>query len=682
MLRQNVEALDQQRQMMDVLRASDFCVTSDTTRLHVAAKMDVQHAIHVVHPRGIGMLSLPGFASSTRYSCGEDCRERLDTTLASSNLKAHPKLRWTDSVRVEKCQAKWCNGPLARLAATSPNMTLLSSHSMHHNPVPVHLCFFLVRFVTMVMSLLICEPLRFTAFFVIFLTTLVVSYLSFYTTPLLESLQPEQSEQLVAQPEVPEIWKRLGAKSIADVRNLSRTLSRRAVLTALVDEVLAPWSSATSSGDRVPILAALIDSMEVPNKASTARIRLSGDGRVLFRVVEHWEKTYRLPRLVVFLDLLVKMLKTYPALSQLHCEFYLNTADGPRATIDSMSQELGALPIFSFRTEHHYIDIPVPDPVEHGSKVTGAKYVIGEDKRVKWEQKKPRAVFRGTASCIQKHHFGNWHLNSRVRVSSISTRFPELLDAGVTKWVKLSHNTSVEDIERSANISLKVPLTLEQHMEYKYILDVDGGLGSSRKRWMLKSGSASFFQKSAVSQWYEALLSGWVHYVPVDRWFRDLVENIRWAQQNDEKARQIAENGVAFAERFLTEDAILEYLAILLQKYSELQPDARHGNASVRNPCIEKPSLAHGPMGCRTGWFQHFLNKPVPFNCRHKPDIDGSFICFRPHPISGRKQVKRGIYRPYPYDERTGSLRNRPVMFVRALPRLSINGVACDLTRL
>lgn len=38
MLRQNVEALDQQRQMMDVLRASDFCVTSDTTRLHVAAK--------------------------------------------------------------------------------------------------------------------------------------------------------------------------------------------------------------------------------------------------------------------------------------------------------------------------------------------------------------------------------------------------------------------------------------------------------------------------------------------------------------------------------------------------------------------------------------------------------------------------------------------------------------------
>lgn len=542
-------------------------------------------------------------------------------------------------------------------------MTSKRLNSMYYHPVPVRPPFFTHYRLIMGVSLLLRDPLRFTALFFIPLTALLILQLFFYPLPQNEPAQFEQFSQLVAQAEVPEIWKRLGAKSIGDVQNLSRTLSRRVVFTALVEEALAPWSSVTADNDLIPISAALVDSMEVPNKASTARIRLSGDGRVLFRVLEHWEKTYRLPRLVFFLDLLVKVLKRYPALSQLHCEFYLNTADGPKATIDSMSQELGALPILSFRTEHHYIDIPVPDPVEHGSKVTGAGYVIEKNKRVNWGQKIPKAVFRGVASCIQKQHFGNWHLSPRVRASSISARFPELLDAGVTRWIKLSHNTTVEDIERSANISVKTALSLEQQMEYKYILDVDGGLGSSRKRWILMSGSTAFFQKSAVSQWYEPLLTGWVHYVPVDRWFRDLVESVRWAQQNDRKAQQVAENGMAFAERFLTEDAILEYLAILLQKYSELQPDARHGNESVPDPCVDKPSVAHGPMGCRTGWFQHFLDRGIPFNCKHKPEIEGSFVCYRPHPVSGRKQVKHGVYQPYREMEGIGVSRNRPAMF-------------------
>lgn len=463
---------------------------------------------------------------------------------------------------------------------------------------------------------------------------------------------------------LPALWVRLGAKRLSDVAVLSRTLSRRKIFAALADEYLAPWSSPTGDAAmRVPVSAALLDSMEVPNKASTARIRLAGDGRVLFRVLEHWEKTYRLPRLVFFMDLLLKMMGRFPELRKLHCEFYLNTADGPRSTIDSMSQEFGALPVLAFRSERHCIDIPVPDPVEHGSKVTGAGYVLSAEGRVPWERKDRRAVFRGVASCIQKQHFGNWHLNPRVRVSTISARFPHMLNAGVTKWIKLSHNTTAEDIERSANISAKAPLTLEEQAGYRYILDVDGGLGSSRKRWMMKSGSTPFFQKSAVFQWYEPLLAKWVHYVPVDRWFRDLVENIAWAQQNDRQARQIARNAEAFAQRFLSEDAILEFLAAFLQKYAELQPDARHGNEGVRNPCHEEPSLENGPMGCRTGWFRHFLDKKLPFGCRHKPQVEGNFVCHRPNPITGRKEVKHGIYTTYPLSENADVPRKRPSVY-------------------
>lgn len=408
-----------------------------------------------------------------------------------------------------------------------------------------------------------------------------------------------------------------------------------------------PWKSPIPGMTSIPITAPLIDSMEVPLRGSTARVRVAGDGRVFYRVIEHWEKTYRLPRFGFFLDLLAKTLKSHPELRTVHAEFYINTADGPRSTVDSISQELGALPLLSFRSELHYIDIPVPDPVEHGSKVTGEGYVINPALKTPWPQKKKLALFRGVASCIQKQHFQNWHLNPRVRVSTLSARYPEFLDAGITKWIKLSHNATVENIEMTANITAKQHMALEEQLRYRYILDVDGGLGSSRKRWILMSGSVPFFQQSAVYQWYEPLLTKWVHYVPVDRWFRDLIENIQWAQQNDPQAKRIASSAEEFARKFLSEQAITEYVSIFLQKYADMQRDARHGKEHVPNPCEEAPIVEHGPMGCSTGWLEHSLGSKLPFGCRHKPYLPGNFTCHRPHPKNRTKQRKYGIYSPY-----------------------------------
>lgn len=449
---------------------------------------------------------------------------------------------------------------------------------------------------------------------------------------------------------IPPLWRALGATSFQALPHLIRSTPRRDALAALADHYLAPWSSATSDiVTRAPVSASLLDSMEGPLRHSTARIRLSGDGRVLYRVLHHWEKTYRLPRLIFFLDLLARMLRRHPELRTLHVEFYLNTADGPRATVDSMSQEFGALPIFSFRSERHFIDIPVPDPVEHGSKVTGAGYTLPSDFHAPpWTSRVPRLVFRGVASCIQHMRFGNWHLNPRVRAASISAAYPELLDLAVTKWIKLTHGSTPTDVEHSANITQAEPLSLAQQLSYRYIIDIDGGLGSSRKRWMLRSGSTSFFQQSAVFQWYEPLLVPWLHFVPVDRWFRDVVELVRWARGHDWIAREIAHEANEFAKRFLVDGAALDFLSVLLQKYADLQPDARYGNASVPNLCDEFPDVENGPMGCGMGWFEHILGAPAAFGCRHKPQVEGSFVCHRPHPSSGRKQVKRGVDTPYP----------------------------------
>ena len=45
-------------------------------------------------------------------------------------------------------------------------------------------------------------------------------------------------------------------------------------------------------------------------------------------------------------------------------------------------------------------------------------------------------------------------------------------------------------------------------------------------------------------------LKPWVHYVPVSPDFSDLEEKVYWAINNDDKAKQIADNGSAYAAQF------------------------------------------------------------------------------------------------------------------------------------
>jgi hypothetical protein len=50
-----------------------------------------------------------------------------------------------------------------------------------------------------------------------------------------------------------------------------------------------------------------------------------------------------------------------------------------------------------------------------------------------------------------------------------------------------------------------------------------------------------------------------------------LVEKIQWAIQDDDKARQIAQNAQHFADNHLKRSDLMLYLYLLLQEYAQLQ---------------------------------------------------------------------------------------------------------------
>jgi len=51
----------------------------------------------------------------------------------------------------------------------------------------------------------------------------------------------------------------------------------------------------------------------------------------------------------------------------------------------------------------------------------------------------------------------------------------------------------------------------------------------------------------------------WVHYVPVAHDLSDLFEIIDWLRENDDKAKKISENAIAFAEYQFTLDRMLKF---------------------------------------------------------------------------------------------------------------------------
>ena len=60
--------------------------------------------------------------------------------------------------------------------------------------------------------------------------------------------------------------------------------------------------------------------------------------------------------------------------------------------------------------------------------------------------------------------------------------------------------------------------------------------------WQMISYSVPVKVESEKIEYFYSGLEPWVHYVPIKADYSDLLENIQWLKENDEKAKKIAEN--------------------------------------------------------------------------------------------------------------------------------------------
>jgi hypothetical protein len=105
-----------------------------------------------------------------------------------------------------------------------------------------------------------------------------------------------------------------------------------------------------------------------------------------------------------------------------------------------------------------------------------------------------------------------------------------------------------------------------EFLKYKICFIVDGAVIASNHMWAFASGGVPVMMTNA-NCWFMEYLIPHVHYVPVKYDLSDLVEKIKWIQDNDNEAKQIAQRAYEFASITFSSDFQQTYL---LDKFREV----------------------------------------------------------------------------------------------------------------
>lgn len=150
---------------------------------------------------------------------------------------------------------------------------------------------------------------------------------------------------------------------------------------------------------------------------------------------------------------------------------------------------------------------------------------------------------------------------NRGRLIELSNENSEILDCYSMEWKR---NIGQTVLEGSKYISLP-----ELAETYSLLLDIEGWGYSGRLKYLFWSHRPVLLVYRNHKEYFFEHLKEWVHYVPVKQDLSDLIEKTKWCLENEEKAKEIAENAYEFSKKYLTREACYEQWNKVLQEISK-----------------------------------------------------------------------------------------------------------------
>lgn len=179
-------------------------------------------------------------------------------------------------------------------------------------------------------------------------------------------------------------------------------------------------------------------------------------------------------------------------------------------------------------------------PLDDDTFQYGLKHVLSSTYSPNWKDRTSKVFWRGGSSGYDRPS------SIRMRVTD-KLYDKEYSDVRITKWGNWENEHNIPEKHFGDRCGL------DKHFLYKYILIVDGNCIASNHQWVFGSGAVPIMITHPNNEfWFRKYLQPMVNYVPIQYDLSDLTEKIEWLIANDDKAKEIAENAMKFANTIFT----------------------------------------------------------------------------------------------------------------------------------
>lgn len=162
-------------------------------------------------------------------------------------------------------------------------------------------------------------------------------------------------------------------------------------------------------------------------------------------------------------------------------------------------------------------------------KLNAVRHFIFVDDKIPFEQKKDIAVFRGKVK------------DKPLRQRFFRTMFGQpFVDLGDTSH----HTTDPQEWQQGK-------MTIPEHLNYKFILTLEGNDVASNLKWVMSSNSIAITPRMVYETWFmEGRLIPNYHYIEIRDDFSDLQEKIEYYSTHLDEANAIIQHAHEYVQQF------------------------------------------------------------------------------------------------------------------------------------
>lgn len=115
---------------------------------------------------------------------------------------------------------------------------------------------------------------------------------------------------------------------------------------------------------------------------------------------------------------------------------------------------------------------------------------------------------------------------------------------------------------------LKPRISIAAHLNYKFILSLEGNDVATNLKWIMSSNSIAVMPKPKYETWFmEGTLIPNVHYIQIKDDYSDLEERLQYYLDHPDKAQNIIKNAQQYIKQFLNYEQEDLISLLVLQKY-------------------------------------------------------------------------------------------------------------------